>query len=231
MRQCRPEILRTWQAAKRATPAHRPSWRCVRPGDQRQHTALDHGLSRRRFAYIGDHDTVRLHIPLRTYSACWLTSSTTTAQTGVSTPSPAADHDPGHRRCINSAWGGTSDRGQFPYRLALAGAAPFALIDRRDTFAPPEGGSRLHFDTNIGSDRLAVSGFTAEYSLFDALSPTGDGMLAVCPGRGYLPLHARLGAMRNAVYVTAARPATAIYIAPPGGTPVSPRSRWASCTG
>lgn len=60
------DILRAWQVAK---PGRR--LRIVRPGvvfgpgDQGNMRRLIHGLNRRRFAYIGDHDTVKSCIYLK----------------------------------------------------------------------------------------------------------------------------------------------------------------------
>ncbi|MCV7302817.1 NAD(P)-dependent oxidoreductase [Mycobacterium barrassiae] len=168
------EILRTWQAGG---PGRR--LRIVRPGvvfgpgDQGNMRRLIHGLSRRRFAYIGRQDTVKSCIYLKdmvrllvhlidddgphdTYHAVY--------------PQPTTIRD--IVDAINRAWGWHRRPPTVPYRLAVAAATPFGLID-------PLGGrfgvhprriQKLHLDTNISSDRLADIGFVQQYSLQEAFS-------------------------------------------------------------
>lgn len=168
------DILRAWQVAK---PGRR--LRIVRPGvvfgpgDQGNMRRLIHGLNRRRFAYIGDHDTVKSCIylkdilrllvrlidddgPHELYHAVY--------------PQPTTIRDV--VAAINSAWGLDFRPPTVPYRLALAGAAPFAFVDPPGTRfgLHPRRIQKLHFDTNISSDRLADIGFTAEYSLSEAFA-------------------------------------------------------------
>lgn len=168
------EILRTWQAAK---PGRR--LRIVRPGvvfgpgDQGNMRRLIHGLSRRRFAYIGDHDTVKSCIYLKDMLRLLVRLIDDDGPNEVYHavyPQPTTIRD--IVAAINSAWGWDFRPRTVPYRLALAGAAPFALIDPPGTRfgLHPRRIQKLHFDTNISSDRLADIGFTAEYSLFDAFA-------------------------------------------------------------
>lgn len=166
------EILRTWQAAK---PGRR--LRIVRPGvvfgpgDQGNMRRLIHGLSRRRFAYIGRNDTVKSCIylkdmvrllvrlidddgPHETYHAVY--------------PQPTTIGD--HVDAINKAWGWDYRPPTVPYRLALAAATPFALLDPSGSRfgLHPRRVQKLHLDTNISSDQLADIGFASEFSLQEA---------------------------------------------------------------
>ncbi|NTY61051.1 NAD-dependent epimerase/dehydratase family protein [Mycolicibacterium sphagni] len=166
------EILRTWQAEK---PGRR--LRIVRPGvvfgpgDQGNMRRLIRGLSKGRFAYIGRDDTVKSCIYLKdmvrllvrlidddgphdTYHAVY--------------PQPTTIHD--HVDAINAAWGWDRNPPTVPYRLALAAATPFALVDPTGARfgLHPRRIQKLQFDTNISSERLADLGFTAQYSLREA---------------------------------------------------------------
>ena len=168
------EILRAWQADR---PGRR--LRIVRPGvvfgpgDQGNMRRLIHGLSRGRFAYIGRQDTVKsciyikdmvrllVHLidddgPHDTYHAVY--------------PQPTTIRD--HVDAINQAWGWKRRPPTVPYRLALAAAAPFGLIDPSGTRfgVHPRRIQKLHRDTNISSARLADIGFTQQYSLSEAFA-------------------------------------------------------------
>ena len=168
------EILRAWQAGE---PGRR--LRIVRPGvvfgpgDQGNMRRLIHGLSRRRFAYIGRQDTVKsciylkdmvrllIHLinddgPHDTYHAVY--------------PQPTTIRD--HVDAINHAWGWNRHPPTVPYRLALAAATPFGLIDPAGTRfgVHPRRIQKLHLDTNISSDRLADIGFAQRYSLHEAFA-------------------------------------------------------------
>lgn len=168
------EILRTWQASK---PGRR--LRIVRPGvvfgpgDQGNMRRLIRGLSKGRFAYIGRDDTVKSCIYLKdmvrlltllidddgphdTYHAVY--------------PQPTTIHD--HVDAINAAWGWDRKPPTVPYRLALAAATPFALVDPTGARfgLHPRRIQKLQFDTNISSERLADIGFTAQYSLREAFA-------------------------------------------------------------
>nr|CRL69248.1 nucleoside-diphosphate-sugar epimerase [Mycolicibacterium komanii] len=168
------EILRTWQAEK---PGRR--LRIVRPGvvfgpgDQGNMRRLIHGLSSRRFAYIGRSDTVKSCIYLQdmvrllvrlidddgphdTYHAVY--------------PQPTTIRD--HVDAINQAWGWQHRPPTVPYRLALAAAAPFAVVDPagRRFGLHPRRVQKLYLDTNISSDRLGDIGFTQQYSLREAFA-------------------------------------------------------------
>ncbi|MDG4665366.1 NAD(P)-dependent oxidoreductase [Mycobacterium sp. 236(2023)] len=168
------EILRTWQAEK---PGRRI--RIVRPGvvfgpgDQGNMRRLIHGLSRKRFGYIGRQDTVKSCIYLKdilrlltllidddgpndTYHAVY--------------PEPTTIRD--HVDAINAAWGWDRHPPTVPYRFALAAASPFAVVDPNGTKfgVHPRRIQKLHNDTNISSARLADIGFTAQYSLTEAFA-------------------------------------------------------------
>lgn len=168
------EILRTWQTAK---PGRR--LRIVRPGvvfgpgDQGNMRRLIHALHRRRFAYIGRQDTIKGCIYLKdlvrllirlieddgphdTYHAVY--------------PEPTTIRD--IVDAINRSWGWNRRPPTMPYRLTLAAAAPFALIDPLGTRfgVHPRRIQKLHLDTNIGADRLADIGFTPRYSLTEAFA-------------------------------------------------------------
>ena len=168
------EILRAWQAAE---PGRR--LRIVRPGvvfgpgDQGNMRRLIHGLSRRRFAYIGRQDTVKSCIYLKdmlrllvrlidddgphdTYHAVY--------------PQPTTIRD--HVDAINRAWGWDRRPPTVPYGVALAAASPFGLVDPPGVRfgVHPRRIQKLHRDTNISSDRLADIGFTHQYSLFEAFA-------------------------------------------------------------
>lgn len=168
------EILRAWEAA---TPGRR--LRIVRPGvvfgpgDQGNMRRLIHALHRRRFAYIGRQDTVkgcvyvkdlvRLLVrlidddgPYDTYHAVY--------------PQPITIRD--IVDAINRAWGWNRRPPTIPFRLALAAAAPFALVDPLGTRfgIHPRRIQKLHLDTNISSDRLADIGFTPQYSVSEAFA-------------------------------------------------------------
>lgn len=168
------EILRTWQAAK---PGRRI--RIVRPGvvfgpgDEGNMRRLIHALSKRRFAYMGRKDTVKSCIyikdmvrllerliddegPHDVYHAVY--------------PQPTTIRD--HVHAINRAWGWDWEPPTVPYRLALAAATPFALIDPagKRFGLHPRRVQKLYNDTNISAERLADIGFTAEYSLYEAFA-------------------------------------------------------------
>jgi nucleoside-diphosphate-sugar epimerase len=168
------EILRTWQAEK---PGRRI--RIVRPGvvfgpgDTGNMRRLILGLSRGRFAYIGRDDTVKSCIYLKdmvrllirlidddgphdTYHAVY--------------PQPTTIHD--HVDAINAAWGWDRRPPTVPYRLALAAATPFAVVDPKGARfgLHPRRIQKLQFDTNISSERLADIGFTQQYSLREAFA-------------------------------------------------------------
>lgn len=168
------EILRAWQTAK---PGRR--LRIVRPGvvfgpgDQGNMRRLIHALHRRRFAYIGRHDTVKgcIYIkdlvqllvrlidddgPYDTYHAVY--------------PQPTTIRE--IVDAINGAWGWNRRPPSISYRLALAAAAPFPLVDPLGTRfgIHPRRIEKLHLDTNISSERLADLGFTAQYSLSEAFA-------------------------------------------------------------
>jgi nucleoside-diphosphate-sugar epimerase len=166
------EILRAWQAEK---PGRR--LRIVRPGvvfgcgDQGNMRRLVHALSRRRFAYMGRQDTVKSSIyikdlvrllvqlidddgPYDTYHGAY--------------PQPTTIRD--HVEAINQAWGWQRRPPTVPFRLAMAAAAPFGLIDPAGTRfgVHPRRIQKLNMDTNISADRLADIGFTHEFSLAQA---------------------------------------------------------------
>jgi GlcNAc-P-P-Und epimerase len=168
------EILRAWQAAE---PGRR--LRIVRPGvifgpgDQGNMRRLIRALSKGRFAYMGRQDTVKSCIYLKdmlrllvrlidddgphdTYHAVY--PQTTTIRD--------------HVDAINQAWGWDRHPPTVPYRLALAAATPFGLIDPPGTRFGfhPRRVQKLHLDTNISSARLADIGFTHEYSLAEAFA-------------------------------------------------------------
>lgn len=168
------EILRAWQAAK---PGRR--LRIVRPGvvfgpgDQGNMRRLIHALHRRRFAYIGREDTVKgcIYIkdlvrmlvqlidddgPHDTYHAVY--------------PQPTTIRD--IVDAINRGWGWDRRPPTIPYRLTLAAASPFAMVDPLGTRfgVHPRRIQKLHLDTNISSDRLADIGFTPQYSLAEAFA-------------------------------------------------------------
>lgn len=168
------EILRAWQADK---PGRRI--RIVRPGvvfgpgDQGNMRRLIHGLNRRRFAYIGRNDTVKsciylkdmvrllIHLidddgPHDTFHAVY--------------PEQTTIRD--HVEAINRAWGWDRRPPTVPYRMALAAATPFALVDPAGTRfgVHPRRIQKLYLDTNISSARLADIGFTQQYSLAEAFA-------------------------------------------------------------
>ncbi|MCZ0728616.1 NAD-dependent epimerase/dehydratase family protein [Mycolicibacterium iranicum] len=168
------EILRTWHAEK---PGRRI--RIVRPGvvfgpgDQGNMRRLIHGLSRKRFGYIGRQDTVKSCIYLKdvlrlltlliddrgphdTYHAVY--------------PEPTTIRD--HVDAINQAWGWDWQPPTVPYRFALAAATPFAVVDPPGTRfgVHPRRIQKLHLDTNISATRLADIGFASEYSLTEAFA-------------------------------------------------------------
>lgn len=168
------EILRTWQAgeAVRRLRIVRPGV-VFGPGDQGNMRRLIHGLSRRRFAYIGRQDTVKSCIYLKdmlrllvhlidddgphdTYHAVY--------------PQPTTIRD--IVDAINQAWGWHRRPPTVPYRLALAAATPFGLIDPLGVRfgVHPRRIQKLHLDTNISSDRLADIGFAQQYSLPEAFA-------------------------------------------------------------
>jgi nucleoside-diphosphate-sugar epimerase len=168
------EILRAWQVAG---PGRR--LRIVRPGvvfgpgDQGNMRRLIHGLSRRRFAYIGRQDTVKSCIYLKDMLRLL-----------VQLIDDDGPHDTYHAvypqpttireivDAINRAWGWNRRPPTVPYRLALAAATPFGLIDPRgERFGiHPRRIQKLHLDTNISSDRLADIGFVQQYSLSEAFA-------------------------------------------------------------
>jgi nucleoside-diphosphate-sugar epimerase len=178
------EILRAWQVAK---PGRR--LRIVRPGvvfgpgDQGNMRRLIHALFRRRFAYIGRQDTVKGCIyvkdlvrllvrlidddgPHDTYHAVY--------------PHPTTIRD--IVDAINGAWGWSRRPLTMPYRLALAAAAPFSLVDPLGTNfgIHPRRVQKLRLDTDISSLRLAEIDFAPQYSLseaFDDWRQECDGML------------------------------------------------------
>lgn len=168
------EILRAWQGAR---PGRR--LRIVRPGvvfgpgEQGNMRRLIHALRWRRFAYIGRQDTVKgcIYIkdlvrllvqlidddgPHDTYHAVY--------------PRPTTIGD--IVAAVNQAWGWNRRPPTIPYRLALAAAAPFALVDPLGTQfgIHPRRIQKLYLDTNISSGRLADIGFDLRYSLFDAFA-------------------------------------------------------------
>lgn len=168
------EILRAWQAAM---PGRR--LRIVRPGvvfgagDQGNMRRLVHALHRRRFTYIGRKDTVKgciyvedlVHLlikliddegPYDTYHAVY--------------PQPTTIQD--IVNAINEAWGWNRRPPTIPYRLALAAAAPFALIDPLGTnfSIHPRRIQKLHLDTSISSNRLVELGFMPRYALIEAFT-------------------------------------------------------------
>jgi len=134
---------------------------------------LIQALHRRRFAFIGRQDTVKGCIyskdlvrllvrlidddgPNDTYHAVY--------------PQPTTLRD--IVDAINQAWGWNRRPPTIPYRLALAAAAPFALVDPLGARfgIHPRRIQKLHLDTNISSDRLADIGFTPQYSLSEAFA-------------------------------------------------------------
>ncbi len=168
------EILRTWQAEKagRRIRIVRPGV-VFGPGDTGNMRRLIHGLSKGRFAYIGRDDTVKSCIYLKdmvrllvrlidddgphdTYHAVY--------------PQPTTIRD--HVEAINAAWGWDRHPPTVPYRLALAAATPFAVVDPPGTRfgVHPRRIQKLHLDTNISSERLADLGFTQQYSLREAFA-------------------------------------------------------------
>jgi len=168
------EILRAWQAAG---PGRR--LRIVRPGvvfgpgDEGNMRRLIHGLSRRRFAYIGAHDTVKSCIYLKDMIRLLVRLVDDDGPHDLYHavyPQPTTIRDV--VGAINSAWGFDFRPPTVPYRLAIAGAAPFAMVDPPGTRfgLHPRRIQKLHFDTNISADRLADIGFTAQYSLYEAFA-------------------------------------------------------------
>ncbi|QEN12367.1 NAD-dependent epimerase/dehydratase family protein [Mycolicibacterium sp. ELW1] len=168
------EILRTWQAEK---PGRR--LRIVRPGvvfgpgDTGNMRRLIRGLSKGRFAYIGRDDTVKSCIYLKDMVRL-LTLLTEDDGPHVTYhavyPQPTTIHD--HVDAINAAWGWDRHPRTVPYRLALAAATPFAVVDPTGARfgLHPRRIQKLQFDTNISSERLADIGFTAQYSLREAFA-------------------------------------------------------------
>jgi nucleoside-diphosphate-sugar epimerase len=168
------EILRTWQADK---PGRRI--RIVRPGvvfgpgDQGNMRRLIRGLSKGRFAYIGRDDTVKSCIYLKDMVRLLvrLTDDDGPHDTYHAVyPQPTTIHD--HVDAINAAWGWDRRPPTVPYRLALAAATPFALVDPTGARfgLHPRRIQKLQFDTNISSERLADIGFTQQYSLQEAFA-------------------------------------------------------------
>lgn len=172
------EILRTWQAAK---PGRR--LRVVRPGvvfgpgDEGNMRRLILALHRRRFAFIGRQDTVKgcIYIkdlvqlltrlidddgPHDTYHAVY--------------PEPTTIRD--IVDAINGAWGWNRRPPTVSYQLALAAAAPFALVDPLGTRfgVHPRRIQKLHLDTNISADRLVDIGYASQYSLPQAIADWRD---------------------------------------------------------
>ncbi|EHB56255.1 NAD-dependent epimerase/dehydratase [Mycolicibacterium rhodesiae JS60] len=168
------EILRAWQAVK---PGRR--LRIVRPGvvfgpgDEGNMRRLIHALHRRRFAYIGRQDTVKGCIYVKDLVQLLIQliddgGPHDTYHAVYPRPTPICDIVD----AINTAWGWNRRPPTIPYRLALAAAAPFALIDPLGTHfgIHPRRIQKLFLDTDISSDRLADIGFAAQYSLSDAFA-------------------------------------------------------------
>ncbi|VEG58018.1 nucleoside-diphosphate-sugar epimerase [Mycolicibacterium aurum] len=168
------EILRTWQAEK---PGRR--LRIVRPGvvfgpgDQGNMRRLIHGLSRKRFGYIGRQDTVKSCIYLKDMVRLLTLLIDDDGPHDVYHavyPEPTTIRD--HVDAINAAWGWDRRPPTVPYRFAYAAATPFAVIDPAGTRfgVHPRRIQKLQFDTNISSARLADIGFTQQYSLTEAFA-------------------------------------------------------------
>jgi nucleoside-diphosphate-sugar epimerase len=168
------EILRAWQAAEpgRRLRILRPGV-VFGPGDQGNMRRLIHGLSRGRFAYIGRQDTVKscIYIKdiLRLLTQLIDDDGPHDTYHGVY-PEPTTIRD--HVDAINAAWGWDRHPPTVPYRLALAAATPFAVVDPAGTRfgIHPRRIQKLHLDTNISAARLVDIGFTAQYSLSEAFA-------------------------------------------------------------
>ncbi|MGB5148488.1 MAG: NAD(P)-dependent oxidoreductase [Mycobacterium sp.] len=168
------EILRAWQAAK---PGRR--LRIVRPGvvfgpdDEGNMRRLIQALHRRRFAFIGRKDTVKGCIYVKDLVRLLVHL---TDDDGPHDTYHAVYQEPTTIRdivdAINQAWGWKRRPLTVSYRLALAAAAPLALIDPLGTRfgIHPRRIQKLHLDTNISADRLADIGFTLKYSLAEAVA-------------------------------------------------------------